>query len=60
MQDGDILRLQPEIDPQYLLASAELKEAFSDWQVLAYREGWEESDSGHPRAVASLVARKPA
>lgn len=46
-----------EIDPSFLLATGELHHAFSDWEILVYREGWGESSTGHPRAVASLLAR---
>ena len=48
---------QPGIDPAYLLEPGELKEAFSDLEMLVYREGWEKSAQGHRRAVASLIAR---
>jgi len=51
--------LQPEIDPLYLLAPGELRQAFADWEILVYREGWESARGGHRRAVASLVARLP-
>jgi SAM-dependent methyltransferase len=48
---------QPDIDPAYLLAPGELKEAFSDLEILVYKEGWEATAQGHPRAVSSLIAR---
>jgi SAM-dependent methyltransferase len=48
---------QPDIDPAFLLEPGELKEAFSDLELLVYREGWENSAQGHPRAVAGLIAR---
>ena len=51
--------LRPDIDPLYLLHPGELKAAFGDWQVLAEREGWVESGTRHPKAVASLIARRP-
>lgn len=54
----EMLRLQPETDPAYLLAQGELLQAFAGWDVLAYREGWEESRSGRSHPVASLVAKK--
>jgi tellurite methyltransferase len=56
----EMLALQPDVEPEYLLSPGELKEAFSDWEVLVYREGWGDSSTGHPRAIASLAARKPA
>jgi len=54
----DMLSLHPETDPKYLLRPGELREAFSGWEILVYREGWVESRAGQPQAVASLVARK--
>jgi SAM-dependent methyltransferase len=55
----EMLRLQPEIDPAFLLESGELCRAFANWQILVYREGWEKSRRGYPHPVASLVARRP-
>ena len=55
----DMLTLQPEIDPAYLLAPGELRQAFPALQTLAYREGWAENEQGFRRAVASLSARLP-
>ncbi len=54
----EMLRFQPDTDPVYLLMPGELLQAFADWEVITYREGWEESRSGSPHAVASLVAKK--
>jgi len=54
----DILHIHPGTDPKYLLAPGELRQAFAEWEILVYREGWEESRAGQPQAVASLVARK--
>jgi tellurite methyltransferase len=48
-----------DIDPKYLLAPGELRKAFPTLETQRYFEGWTESDSGHPRAVACLLARKP-
>lgn len=53
----DMLTVRPEIDPRYLLQRGELRQAFEDWEVLLYREGWQPTGKLHPRAVASLVAR---
>jgi SAM-dependent methyltransferase len=50
---------RPEINPDYLLRPGELRQAFADWDVLVYREGWMEMDDHAPRAVASMVARLP-
>jgi tellurite methyltransferase len=54
----DMHAIHPEIDPSYLLAPGELAHAFPTMQTLVFREGWQESPSRHPRAVASLVAQK--
>lgn len=51
--------LKPEIDERYLLQPYELKKTFADFEILLYREGWRDRNGEHPRAVASLVARKP-
>ncbi|PWH12900.1 MAG: SAM-dependent methyltransferase [Anaerolineae bacterium] len=51
--------VKPEIDERYLLEPGELKQTFCDFEILLYREGWQERSGIHPRAVASLVARKP-
>jgi tellurite methyltransferase len=56
----DMHSIRPDIDPQYLLHPGELQAAFDDWQILAYREGWLETGTRHPRAVASLIACRPA
>ena len=55
----DMLSINPEIDPAYLLQPGELKTAFAHWQILESREGWVAMDTPRPRAVASLVARRP-
>ncbi|MGE5224291.1 MAG: class I SAM-dependent methyltransferase [Omnitrophica WOR_2 bacterium] len=55
-----MLQEQPEINPAYLLEQGELLAGFKDWEILDYREGWEENHPGHRRAVAGLVARKRA
>ena len=51
--------LRPDIDPLYLLRPGELQAAFRDWQILIYRESWVETETRHPKAVASLIARRP-
>jgi SAM-dependent methyltransferase len=51
--------LRPDIEPQYLLRPDELRAAFADWEIMAYREGWVETDTRHAKAVASLVTRRP-
>lgn len=54
----DMRSIHPEIDPQYLLQPGELRQAFPDLELLDYREGWTEPENRHPKAVASLAARK--
>jgi len=56
----ETLRVRPDYQPDYLLQPDELRRAFADWEVLAYREGWVEIKDHTPRAVASLIARCPA
>ncbi len=55
----DMLKYQPDIDPEYLLQPGELLRGFRDFEILAYREGERISGSGRKSAVASLVARCP-
>jgi tellurite methyltransferase len=50
---------RPDIEKRYLLEPGELISAFSQLEILSYYEGWSESETGHPRAIATLVARKP-
>ncbi len=52
-----MLDIKDDIEPKYLLETGELRRAFSDWEILFYREGWVESHPRHPRAVASMLAR---
>jgi len=47
-------------DPDSLLEPGELKKQFSDWEILRYRELSGASRDGEMRAVAAIVARKPA
>ncbi len=51
------LHTRPDFNPDYLLQPGELRRAFSDWDVLVYREGWIDRGCDSPRALASLVAR---
>jgi len=53
----DMLAIQPDIDPAFLLKPGELLLAFRNLEILAYREGRQVSRNGHISAVASLVAR---
>jgi rhodanese-related sulfurtransferase len=47
-------------DPNALLRPGELRMQFSDWEILRYRELAGASRDGEMRAVAGIVARKPA
>lgn len=55
----DMLEVNPDMDVNYLLRRGELLEAFVDWHVLVYEEGWIPGHSKKSRAVARLVAQKP-
>jgi tellurite methyltransferase len=55
----DIRQIKADIDPRYLLYPGELLQAFQDWEILHYWEGWETSDNDHSRATANLIARLP-
>lgn len=54
-----MLATNPDLEPDFLLGPGELREAFSSWQILVYQEGWTGLNTGHPRSVASLIARRP-
>lgn len=56
----DTREVRPDFNPDFLLQPAELRRAFADWEVLVYREGWIEMRAHSPRAVASIVAKRPA
>jgi tellurite methyltransferase len=56
----ETLRARPDYNPDFLLQPGELRHAFSEWDVLVYREGWIELGDHAPRAVASVVAKRPA
>ncbi|MCS6906370.1 MAG: class I SAM-dependent methyltransferase [Anaerolineales bacterium] len=55
----EMKRVKPEIDERYLLRPGELEKSFEDFEILLYWEGWRDLGGEHPRAVASLLARKP-
>ncbi len=55
----EMLKTRSDFNPDYLLQPDELRRAFAGWDILVYREGQIEMRTGSPRAVASLVARKP-
>jgi hypothetical protein len=60
----EMLSIHPEINPVFLLKSGELQRAFSldeigkYLEIIYYYEGWQSIESSHPRAVASLIARR--
>jgi SAM-dependent methyltransferase len=54
----DMLAMRPDLPPDFLLQPGELRQAFHDWDILFYREGWIASDHGTQKAVASLIARR--
>jgi cyclopropane fatty-acyl-phospholipid synthase-like methyltransferase len=55
----ETLRARPGYNPDFLLQPDELRQAFAAWEVLVYRESWLEMGDHSPRAVASLVAKRP-
>jgi hypothetical protein len=50
--------MRPDLPPDFLLQPGELRQAFRDWEIMLYREGWIASDHGTQKAVASLIARR--
>jgi tellurite methyltransferase len=60
----DMLTIHPKIDPKFLLKPGELQQAFllneikSKVELIHYNEGWRSTEKSHPRAVASLIARR--
>jgi tellurite methyltransferase len=58
--------IHPDIDQVFLLKTGELKQSFFSGElrkfldILYYNEGWQNKDKPHPRAVASLIARRVA
>jgi len=60
----DMLEIHPEINPAYLLKPGELEqtiilgESRKYLDILHYYEGWHSKTSSHPRAIASLIARR--
>ena len=60
----DMLSIHPDINPTYLLKPAELRQTFiksefgNKMEILLYNEGWCATTTSHPRATASLIARR--
>jgi SAM-dependent methyltransferase len=60
----DMLSIHPEINPTFLLLPGELRSTFctsdisTKVEVLYYFEGWQTIEPSHPRAIASLIARR--
>ncbi len=52
-------KIHPSISAEHLLTADELKQAFRNWEILVYREGWCDNSSGKQKAIASMVARFP-
>jgi len=53
--------LGPPADPAHLLRPGELEQVFDDWEILRVRDEIEPRGPGRPpRAVAGIIARKPA
>lgn len=50
---------KPEINQEYLLTPGELKQFFSGWEILLYREGRIKSDHNTEKEIASIIARLP-
>ena len=49
---------RPDFNPDFLLAPGELRALCAGLDILVYREGWINRAGRHPRAVASVVARR--
>jgi tellurite methyltransferase len=54
-----MLSIKPDLNPTFLLKERELADAFQDWEILVYREGWINGDRGNDKCVASMIARLP-
>ncbi len=51
--------VRPDISSELLLDKGELKELFSEWEILDYREGWLPNSKNGTKAIASIFARLP-
>jgi hypothetical protein len=60
----EMLSIHPEINPIFLLKPGELQQAIllgetgKYLEIIYYFEGWQSTDTSHPRAVANLIARR--
>lgn len=55
----EMLDIKPDLNPEYLIGTGELRQALSDWRILDYYEGWHHSPDGKSRATACAIARPP-
>lgn len=55
----EMLGVKPDLPPEFLLEKGELADLFSGWRILHYQEGWQASDHGGQKSVASLIAQLP-
>jgi tellurite methyltransferase len=62
----EMLTIHPEINIDFLLKTGELQQVFSSGEIgknieiIFYSEGWQSTTTSHPRAIASLIARRNA
>lgn len=54
-----MLEIKPDLPEDFLLQTEELPDLFFGWNILFYREGWQPSDHGGRKSVASLIAQVP-
>lgn len=55
----DMLEIKPELPENFLLNKGELEDLFSGWTIHFYQEGWQSSDHGGKKAIASIIAQLP-
>ena len=55
----DMQNIRPDIPSSHLLATDELRQVFASWYIIHYFEGWTDSEHGHTKPIAQLVAQKP-
>lgn len=52
-------QIKPELPAEFLLREGELRDLFTGWIIHYYQEGWQTSDHGGKKAVASIIAQLP-